>query len=159
MLLLCWGPTSFPVVGGITSLLFQLGISLSSLPTYTKSNNGLNLVEMNFSLILRQGPKSAVMGWCGHQHQDPNSWHLALLFRLEAASGPRRPAGVPGIRSTFQRRSKKNKGEARGTQGRCLPAFEFFRSPASPQALLTSHWPEISPVSIPRSSAAGNWNL
>ena len=66
----------------------------------------------------------------------PKLGRLALLSRLEAASGPRRPAGVPGIRSTFQRSSKKNKGEARGTQGRCLPAFEFFRSPAYPKPCL-----------------------
>lgn len=108
------GPRSFPRGrGDITSLLFQLRISFSFLPTCAKSYNGLNLVEMNFSLILREGPKSAVMGWGGSCTSASGSKLLgsrsasALCFSTSSL-----PQG-PGSLQEFQPSDPHSKEEAR----------------------------------------------
>ena len=55
----------------------------------------------------------------------------SLLLHLEPASGSRKPAGVPAIRSTFQRRSKKNKGKAKGAVFLLLSFSEVLLLPKS----------------------------
>ena len=117
--LLHGGPRSFPRGRGeITSLLFQLRISFRFLPTYSKSYNGLNLLEMNFSLILREGPKSAVMGWCGSCTRASGSkllgsWSAsALCFSTSSL-----PQG-PGSLQEFPPSDPHSKEEARRTKER-----------------------------------------
>lgn len=44
---------------------FSSGNFIQVLVRHANNSNGLNLVEIDFSLILKEGQKSTVPGWCG----------------------------------------------------------------------------------------------